>query len=48
MRGIQVGVGGIKSRLLWGLGFPVTNRKITKKEFSSVWVALDWRLNVVR
>jgi len=35
---------GMKLKFLCGLGFPVMNRKV----FSSVWVALDWRLNVVR
>jgi len=31
---------GIKAFLLWGFGFPVTNRRISRGTFSSVWVAL--------
>jgi len=40
-------VGGIKSAFLWALGFPVIRRKIARKVVSSMWVALDYGLNVV-
>jgi len=36
----------IKLDFLWGLGFPAMNRRIARKVFSSVWIALDKRLNV--
>jgi len=37
----------IKSKFLWRLVFPVMSRKIARTVFSSVCVALDWKLNVV-
>jgi len=41
------GGGVIKSDFLWGVGFPELSRRIARKVFSSVWVALDWRPTVV-
>jgi len=40
-------VGGIKSEFLWRLGSPAVSKSITRKVFSSVWVALNWRPNIV-
>jgi len=37
---------GTKSDFLWGFSFPVMSRKIARRVFSSVWVALDERLAV--
>jgi len=33
--------GGMKSEVLWGHSFSVMSRKIARKVFSSVWLALD-------
>jgi len=37
----------IKLDFLGGFGFPVMNRKIARRVFSSVWVTLNKKLTVV-
>jgi len=40
---------GIRTVFLWGLGFPVMSRSITRRKLSFlIWVVLDERLAVVR